>query len=84
MGMSDYLHGVRAKVGHALLVVPSATGLVYDDQGRVLLARHANDNVWMAPGGALDPDESPADAAVREVWEETGLVVEPVAGNNCR
>jgi len=31
----------------------------------------------VAPGGAVDPDETPADALVREVWEETGLWVEP-------
>jgi 8-oxo-dGTP pyrophosphatase MutT (NUDIX family) len=32
----------------------------------------------MTIGGAIDPDETPADAAVREVWEETGLHVEPM------
>jgi 8-oxo-dGTP pyrophosphatase MutT (NUDIX family) len=32
----------------------------------------------VAPGGAVEPDETPADALVREVWEETGLRVEPV------
>jgi 8-oxo-dGTP pyrophosphatase MutT (NUDIX family) len=31
------------------------------------------------PGGAIDPDESPQYAVVREVWEETGLHVEPSA-----
>jgi 8-oxo-dGTP pyrophosphatase MutT (NUDIX family) len=31
----------------------------------------------VAPGGAVDPDEQPQDAVVREVWEETGLLVEP-------
>ena len=78
MPISDYLRGIRAKIGNDLLVVPSATGLVFDDDGRVLLALHSTGNVWAAPGGAIDPDESPVDAAVREVWEETGLVVEPV------
>ena len=32
----------------------------------------------VAPGGAIDPDEAPQDAVVREVWEETGLRVEPI------
>jgi 8-oxo-dGTP pyrophosphatase MutT (NUDIX family) len=78
MPISDYLRGIRKKVGHDLLLVPSVTGLIFDDDGRVLLAKHSNGGVWVAPGGAIDPDERPADAVVREVYEETGLHVEPV------
>jgi len=78
MAISDYLRGVRAKVGHDFLLATAATGLVFDDAGRVLLARHSNAGLWLAPGGAIDPDESPVDAVVREVFEETGLHVEPV------
>ena len=79
MPISDYLRTLRARVGTSLLVVPSVTGLVFDDDGRVLLVRHANGGVWLLPGGAVDPDEAPQDAVVREVWEETGLHVEPIA-----
>jgi 8-oxo-dGTP pyrophosphatase MutT (NUDIX family) len=78
MPISDYLRGVRAKVGHDFLLASAATGLVFDDAGRVLLARHSNAGLWVAPGGGIDPDESPADAVVRELWEETGLHVEPI------
>jgi 8-oxo-dGTP pyrophosphatase MutT (NUDIX family) len=78
MPISDYLRAVRAKVGHDFLLATAATGLVFDDAGRVLLARHSNAGLWVAPGGAIDPDESPVDAVVREVFEETGLHVEPV------
>lgn len=78
MAISDYLRGVRRKVGSDLLLVPSATALVFDEHGRVLLAQHSNHGLWVAPGGAVDPGESPADAAVREAWEETGLYVEPL------
>jgi len=78
MAISDYLRGVRAKVGHDFLLATAATGLVFDDAGRVLLGRHSNAGLWVAPGGAIDPDESPADAVVRELWEETGLHVQPV------
>jgi 8-oxo-dGTP pyrophosphatase MutT (NUDIX family) len=77
MPISDYLRDVRAKVGTSLLVVPSVTGLVLDDDGRVLLVRVTNGGVWVAPGGAVDPDEAPQDAVVREVWEESGVHVEP-------
>ena len=37
---------------------------------------HADRKVWVMPGGLVEPEEIPADAAVREAWEETGLVVE--------
>lgn len=78
MPMSDYMKDLRARVGSRLLIVPSVTGLVFDEADRVLLARHSNGGVWVAPGGAIDPDEPPQDAVVREIWEETGLHVEPM------
>jgi 8-oxo-dGTP pyrophosphatase MutT (NUDIX family) len=78
VAISPWIRDVRARAGTALLVVPSVTALVFDDAGRVLLVRDANGGVWVAPGGAVDPDEAPQDALVREVWEETGLTVEPV------
>jgi 8-oxo-dGTP pyrophosphatase MutT (NUDIX family) len=31
------------------------------------------DGIWALPKGNLDPGESPAETAVREVWEETGV-----------
>jgi len=76
VAMSDYMRRLRGKIGRDLVVVPSVTVLAFDDQGRVLLARHAETGQWVAPGGAVEPDERPADAAVREAWEETGVHVE--------
>lgn len=78
MGMSDYIKDIRNKVGHALLQMPSVTIVNFDDAGRVLLLKHRDTDSWVAPGGAIEPGEKPADAAVREMWEETGLVVELV------
>lgn len=78
MPMSNYQSDLRAKVGGELLLAPSVTGIVYDDAGRILLVKHADTGVWVAPGGSIEPNESPTDAVVREMWEETGLLVEPV------
>jgi 8-oxo-dGTP pyrophosphatase MutT (NUDIX family) len=53
--------------------------VVLDDQDRVLLLRGMDPAIpdrgswWFTPGGGLDPGESSADAARRELREETGL-----------
>jgi 8-oxo-dGTP diphosphatase len=50
-------------------------------QGKVLMARRRaseGEISWVFPGGAIEAGESPEDAAVREVDEETGLKVEAV------
>ena len=44
----------------------------------MLLVRHVEGDLWTTPGGMIEPEETPANAAVREAWEETGLVVELV------
>ena len=76
MPMSDYLHQLRQKVGNELLVLPSAAVVVHDERTRLLVCKHADKNIWVTPGGLVEPGEHPADAAVRETWEETGLLVE--------
>ncbi len=74
--MSDHMQRLRSKVGHDLLLLPSVTVLVFDAEDRVLLVRHADRNVWVAPGGMVEVDESPQQAAQREMLEETGCAVE--------
>lgn len=80
MTMSPFLAELRAEVGHRLLLLPSATVLVDDPEGRdrILLVRHAQSGSWGMIGGMVEPEEPPAEAAVRETEEETGLEVEIV------
>lgn len=73
--MSDYIRGLRERVGHDLLFWPSAACLIRD-RDKVLLVQHVEGH-WTLPAGAIDPGESPAEAARRETLEETGIVVEP-------
>jgi len=47
-------------------------------EGKVLLHRHRKLGMWLPPGGHIERDELPDDAAVREVFEETGIRVELV------
>jgi 8-oxo-dGTP pyrophosphatase MutT (NUDIX family) len=42
-------------------------------EGRVLLHCHAKQKLWLPPGGHIERDELPHEAAVREIEEETGL-----------
>lgn len=74
--MSDHVRALRARIGNTVLEVPSVSVLTFDDRNRVLLLRHVEGNDWTTPGGMVEPYETPANAAVREMWEETGLHVE--------
>ena len=76
--MSPHLRRLRAVLGSDLLLLPSVTGIIFDAQDRILLVRQSADGVWSAPGGSMEPGEAPADAVVREVWEETGLYTAPI------
>ncbi|MBF8192275.1 NUDIX domain-containing protein [Nonomuraea sp. K274] len=74
--MPPFLANLREKIGSDLLMLPSASGFVFDDAGRLLMARHGDVGLWAAPGGGIDPDERPEDAVVRELHEELGLEIE--------
>ena len=55
-------------------------GLAYDEVGRLLLVQRANEpgrGLWSVPGGRVEPGEDDAAALVREMHEETGLLVTP-------
>ena len=77
MPTPEFVLSLRRKVGHELLWLSTAIGVVLDGEGQVLLGRRADLGVWTLPGGIIDPAEQPADAAVREVFEETGIVAIP-------
>ena len=76
MPMSGYVQQIRQKVGHDLLLMPSAAVVLMDGQGRILLCLHSDKQIWVTPGGLIEPGEQPAAAAIRETMEETGLEVQ--------
>jgi 8-oxo-dGTP pyrophosphatase MutT (NUDIX family) len=75
VGISPYLRQLRELVGHQLIVLPSVAVLPWDEAGRLLMVRESQSGLWQTIGGAVEPDESPFDAAVREAAEEAGVVV---------
>lgn len=53
-----------------------AFAIICNQEDQVLLSHRRDHDVWNMPGGRVESGESPWDAVVREVLEETGLVVE--------
>ena len=70
-----------AETGYATAKV-GADGAVFDDDGRVLLIRRADDGLWGLVAGWVDPNEAPEETIVREFAEELGVVgrVEQLVG----
>ncbi|MFB9236142.1 NUDIX domain-containing protein [Plantactinospora siamensis] len=77
MAIPDYIVRMRKHVGTELLWLPSVSAVVLNDAGEVLLGQRADDGRWSVISGFVEPDEQPARAVVREVEEETGVLVAP-------
>jgi ADP-ribose pyrophosphatase YjhB (NUDIX family) len=75
MPISSYLKQLREAVGNQLLLLPGVSAVVFDGHGRVLLGQSADDQKWALIAGVMDPGEQPAEAIVREVYEETAVHV---------
>ena len=71
--MTRVLYGKRLSKEGILRLGCSAA--VFDEQGRILLTRRADNGQWCLPGGRMESGESVAEACEREVFEETGLRV---------
>jgi ADP-ribose pyrophosphatase YjhB (NUDIX family) len=58
--------------------IGGARAIIFDEANRVLLVRqrHEGRDIWLPPGGGIEAGEDAAQAAAREVLEETGLAVE--------
>jgi 8-oxo-dGTP pyrophosphatase MutT (NUDIX family) len=61
----------------ATRIVPAASAVVTDADGRILMHRRTDNGLWSIPGGGMEVGETIRQTVVREVEEETGLQVEP-------
>ena len=77
MAMSDYYEKLRDKLGSDLIFMPCVAGIIRNEFGEILFQNKGNGENWSLPAGAIEPGEAPAEALIREVWEETGLCVTP-------
>ena len=58
----------------------TASALILNKDSKILLHYHKKLGVWLYPGGHIEDNETPDEAIIREVKEETGLEIE-IAGN---
>src|SRR5690242_6701803 len=54
----------------------SAGGIVFNDQGEVLITKHSQNKHWSFPKGLVDTGQTTEEAALREVREEGGVEAE--------
>ena len=72
-----YIEDIRKLVGHRPLILVGAVAVILDETGKVLLQQRKHPKgSWGLPGGLMELAESTEDVARREVYEETGLIVE--------
>lgn len=76
--LTEALEPLRASVFAHVTPFSVADAAIIDRAGRILLIRRADNGLWALPGGALEVGETPAEGAVREALEESGVASEPV------
>jgi ADP-ribose pyrophosphatase YjhB (NUDIX family) len=76
MATHDFVLALRRKIGNDLLFLSGVTAVVLKDND-VLLVRGAESGAWTPVTGIIDPGEEPADAAVRETYEEASIRAVP-------
>lgn len=76
MPIPQFVADLRAHIGHRPLWLIGITAVVVRDE-QLLFVKRADNGSWTPVTGIVDPGEEPADAAIREVAEETGVTAIP-------
>ena len=70
----DYIHDLRKLIGPRKIILNCAGVLIIRDD-KILFQRRTDNGKWGLIGGLLEMNETYEEAALREIWEETGLEV---------
>jgi ADP-ribose pyrophosphatase YjhB (NUDIX family) len=74
MARTDHYRSPDAPAANSIVV--AVTAFIQDDQGRLLLIRRTDNDLYAIPGGALELGETLTETVQREVMEETGINVQ--------
>jgi ADP-ribose pyrophosphatase YjhB (NUDIX family) len=75
----EWLDSVGVGVGGYVTPKVAVAAIVANERGEILLTQRSDSGVWLYPVGYADVGYSPSEIAVKEVHEETGIEVEPIA-----
>src|ERR671910_1682016 len=75
----EWLASVGEGVAGYVTPKVAVAAVVGNDADEILLTQRADSGVWLYPVGWADVGYSPSEVAVKEVYEETGIEVEPVS-----
>lgn len=75
----EWLSTVGEGVSGYITPKVAVAAVVGNEQGELLLTQRADSGIWLYPVGWADVGYSPSEVAVKEVFEETGIEVEPVS-----
>jgi ADP-ribose pyrophosphatase YjhB (NUDIX family) len=75
----EWLASVGEGVAGYVTPKVAVAAVVGNDAGEILLTQRADSGVWLYPVGWADVGYSPSEVAVKEVYEETGIEVEPAS-----
>lgn len=74
----DAYEPLKTTVFSRMSPVLAANAAVINAEGEILLMLREDVNLWAMPGGMIEVGETPAQAAAREVFEETGVRCKPL------
>ncbi|MBR6253837.1 MAG: NUDIX hydrolase [Clostridiales bacterium] len=71
-----YFMDLRKELGHRALIMSGACIIFVNEKNEILLQQREDNKLWGYPGGSLELGESFEQAAIREAFEETGLIAD--------